>query len=149
MKRLFRNLWRSRSSLKSPLEPLILTPCTVCEQESFELLCSASEVKAQLEYLRGFHRRRLHPNAQGVVTEETLADRSNFTQSYITNIVMCTSCGCVCRNPHPAPQAVLSAYTSDHYDLRRLAGLFDAQLQLYRRKARWLRQWLSKERHLP
>jgi hypothetical protein len=33
------------------------------QHQSFEILCSASEVKAQLEYLRGFHRRRL-PAAQ-------------------------------------------------------------------------------------
>lgn len=148
MKRLFRNLWRSRSSLTSSPELLISTPCAVCGHESFELLCSVSEVKAQLEYVRRFHRRRLCPNVHGVATEDTLADRSNFTQSSPTNIVMCTSCGCVCRNPHPDPQAVLSAYAGDHYDVHRLAGLFGAHLHLYRRKARWLHQWLSQEHEI-
>lgn len=35
-----------------------------------------------------------------------LADRSNFMQSYSTNIVRCTLCGCVCRNSPPSPQAI-------------------------------------------
>ena len=120
----------------------MLTPCVVCKNEFFEILCSASDVEAHLRYLHSFHRRRLRLNAEGLKAEEALIDRAHFTQNYITNIVICTACGCVCRNPHPAAHAVLNAYSSDRYGEHRLEGLFETQIEFYRRKAHQLRRWL-------
>src|SRR5205823_13883076 len=105
--------------------------CPVCSGEESSEICDRDEVRAHLEYLRWFHRRRLR-----LPRDEELAERAGFTQDYATNIVACDSCGLVFRNPRPRAEAVTRAYAQDRYGFRRLAELFEPQLELYRAKAR-------------
>src|SRR5206468_2972139 len=77
-----------------------------------------------------------------------LADRAEFTQDEVTDIVACRRCGVVFRNPRPTDEAVARAYRQDHYGRERLASLFKAQQELYRPKARALRRWLAAGRQV-
>ncbi|HKA55151.1 MAG TPA: class I SAM-dependent methyltransferase [Candidatus Binatia bacterium] len=123
-------------------EPLIAAQCAVCGNHTFDVICPATEVLDHLEYVRRFHRRRLYPGRDGEPPRDTLADRAGVTRDYLTDIVSCTDCGLVSRTPRPAAPAITDAHIRDHYGSARLAALFEAQLELYRPKARFLRRRL-------
>jgi SAM-dependent methyltransferase len=118
-------------------ESLVTVPCVICGGQTFTTVCTAGEVSAHLQYLQGFHRRRLR---SGVAN--AFADRATFTQDYTTDIVACKYCRLVLRTPRPSTKAITAAYQQDYYGYERLATLFTAQLRLYRSKARELRRWL-------
>lgn len=80
------------------LKPEVEASCVVCSGAARELICSAAEARAQRDYLRRFHRRRLRP-ACGRRDAHALADRAEFTQDYITEIVSCRDCGLLLREP--------------------------------------------------
>jgi SAM-dependent methyltransferase len=125
-------------------EPLIAVQCVVCGEPTFEVICPATEVQVHLEYLRRFHSRRLRPSPAAKPPRDVLADRADFTRACATDIVACTGCGLVFRNPRPTVQAIARFYRQDHYGASRLAALFDAQLEFYRPKAHFLRHWLPR-----
>ena len=109
--------------------------CSVCGEGSYDVICTPARVKADLEYLRRFHRRRLYPTENGSPPPSALADRADFTQGYCTAIVSCRACGLVYRNPRPLAGAINEAYENEQYGHERLAAMFDAQVELYRPKA--------------
>ncbi|MGV3724712.1 MAG: class I SAM-dependent methyltransferase, partial [Actinomycetota bacterium] len=119
-------------------EPLIEVRCTVCGGDEHRTVCSSREVRAHHAYLRRFHLRRMRRPS-----EEALADRADFTQDYATNVVACRRCGLVFRSPRPPAAAIERAYSQDHYGHRRLSALFQAQVELYRPKARSLARCLA------
>jgi SAM-dependent methyltransferase len=121
-------------------EPLVEVQCSVCGDDAHAVVCTAAEVRAQQEYLRWFHRRRLRPGAPPAA----LADRAEFTQDEATAIVTCRTCGLLFRNPRPTDEAVALAYSEDVYGRPRLKALFGAQAALYRPKARRLARWLQR-----
>ena len=127
------------------LKPEVEASCVVCGGAARELICSAADVRAQNDYRYRFHRRRLRP-ARERRGENALADRAEFTQDYITDIVGCLDCGLLLRDPRPRASAVLAAYRHDEYGAQRLAALFDAQLQTFRIKARGLQRYLTSPR---
>src|SRR5207247_1606347 len=102
-------------------EPLVAVRCAVCGSEASTVICPAHEVRAHLKYLRAFHRRRLRPGPDGKPPRAALADRAEFTQDEVTDIVACRRCGVVFRNPRPTDEAVARAYRQDHYGRERLA----------------------------
>jgi SAM-dependent methyltransferase len=124
-------------------QPMVEVRCSVCGNQSYEVICTPARVKADLEYVRRFHRRRLRPTKNGSPPPSSLADRANFTQDYSTAIVACMVCGLVYRNPRPPAGAVKQAYEKEHYGHERLAAMFDAHVELYRPKAQYLRRWLA------
>ena len=101
-------------------EPLVAVRCVVCGSGSHAIVCSANEIRAQLEYLHWFHRRRLRGNAPA----SALADRAEFTQDYATDLVVCTRCGLLFRSPRPPEAAIERAYAADRYGRERLESLF-------------------------
>jgi|SRR4029453_5772977 SAM-dependent methyltransferase len=127
------------------LKPEVEASCVVCGGAARELICSAAEVRAQRDYLRRFHRRRLRP-ARGRRDAHALADRAEFTQDYVTEIVSCRDCGLLLREPRPPASAVLAAYREDEYGAQRLAALFEAQRETFRGKARQLQRHLTSPR---
>lgn len=112
--------------------------CAVCGGAEQAVICPAREVRAQLAYLRRFHRRRLRAG----VGRAALAERAEFTQEYVTDVVACRRCGLVFRNPRPSAAAIRRAYARDQYGQPRLETLFAAQQGLSRSKARALARWL-------
>jgi len=127
------------------LKPQVAVACVVCGSNQHQLVSSAAEVQAQLEYLRAFHRRRLEP-AAARRDDGALADRADFTQDYVTDIVSCDPCGLVFRDPRPPAAAVTAAYAHDEYGAERLAALFDSQLELFRPRIDILRRMLGAQR---
>lgn len=123
-------------------KPLIDVRCVVCGSDAQEVICPEEEVRAHLEYLRLFHRRRLRPKSNGAISSSALTDRADFTQDYTTDVVACCDCGLVFRNPRPPAAIITETYAQDHYGASRLEALFEAQVELYRPKARLLRRWL-------
>jgi SAM-dependent methyltransferase len=130
------------SSQASPnLKPRVEVACVVCGNQQHDVVCSADEVQAHLAYLHAFHRRRLRL-ADRYSAPAALTERAEFTQDYATNIVACTNCGLVFRDPRPDAGAIRHAYERDRYGHERLRALFDSQVELFRPKARYLRRWL-------
>lgn len=119
--------------------PMVEVRCAVCAGDRHEPICSAREIEVHLEYLRLFHQHRLLPQAPA----GELADRSDFTQQYATDLVACQGCGLVFRNPRPPADAVARLYADDQYGAKRLEGLAAAQRELYRPKVATLRRWLG------
>ncbi len=96
--------------------------CPICGGTETDRICSSSEVEAQIEFLRRFHRRRLrHP------TDSALQDRVKFTQEYITHIEACRRCGLVGRTPRPPAEAITHAYSDDRYGREHLEAEFRLQ----------------------
>ena len=129
------------------LKPEVAAHCVVCGGVGAgrELVCSEAELRAQTEYLRAFHRRRLRRSG-GRRRDQPLADRAEFTQDYTTDVVACLGCGLVLRDHRPSADHVLDAYKQDEYGRARLTALFEAQLQAGRGKARQLRRYLPSQR---
>jgi hypothetical protein len=46
-------------------QPMVEVRCSVCGNQSYEVICTPARVKADLEYVRRFHRRRLRPTKNG------------------------------------------------------------------------------------
>src|SRR5512138_1388844 len=99
---------------------MVSVRCAVCGGRERTMVCPARDVRAQMEYLRRFHRRRLAPGPDGALSEAALADRADFTQDYATDIVACRGCGLVYRNPRPGEAAIARAYARDTYGSERL-----------------------------
>ncbi|MEO8603903.1 MAG: class I SAM-dependent methyltransferase [bacterium] len=106
--------------------------------------CSAADIRAQLDYLRAFHRRRLRPGRDADSAE--LADRADFTQDDAVAIVSCRACGHVFRATRPQADAVAEEYAEDEYGAERLASLFDAQREQFRDKTARLQDLLPESR---
>ena len=126
---------------RADLQPQVEVRCAVCGGDGRERVCSAAEVRAQLEYLQAFHRRRLKAAARR--GDDRLADRAEFTQQYATDIVACGACGLVFREPRPRAAAVVAAYARDEYGRARLDALFESQVELFRAKVRGLQRLLT------
>ena len=112
----------------------VYAPCSICGEQAFLVICSASEITSHLKYLQQFHRRRLRPGPDGQPPRESLADRATFTQDYVTDVVACRQCNFVFRTPRPSTQDIAAAYQEDRYGDERLATLFAAQVEQYRPK---------------
>lgn len=121
------------------LEPQVEVACVVCRSAEREVVASAAELEAQVRYLRRFHVRRMRAG----VERDGLEERAEFTQDYATNVVACTACGLVFRDPRPPAAAITEAYARDTYGPERLRALHASQLELFRPKARKLRRWLA------
>jgi SAM-dependent methyltransferase len=111
------------------LEPTVTPACVACHGRTFELRCNAAELEAQQEELGRFHRARLARRRRG-----ELAERAQFTQDYVTDLVACTGCGLLMRSPRPRARAVARAYEDDEYPPERIADLFAAQVASFRGK---------------
>ena len=131
------------SGANSSLTPRVEVACAVCRSAGHRILASAAELEAQTRYLRRFHTRRLR---RGPGRGDELEERAEFTQDYATNVVACTSCGLIFRDPRPPAAAIAEAYAQDTYGPERLRALHDSQLELFQPKAKTLRRWLATRR---
>jgi SAM-dependent methyltransferase len=111
------------------LEPSVSPSCVVCRGRVFELRCNAAELAAQQVELAHFHRARLARRRRG-----ELAERAQFTQDYVTDLVACLTCGLLMRSPRPRAREVARAYEDDEYPPERIADLFEAQAASFRGK---------------
>ena len=124
------------------LEPQVEVACVVCGSEEHAIVASAAELEAQARYLRRFHSRRMRRGLE----RDGLEERAEFTQAYSTDVVACTACDLVFRDPRPPAAAITEAYTRDTYGPERLRALHAAQLELFRPRAQELGRWLAGRR---
>ncbi|MCC2640136.1 MAG: uncharacterized protein K0S45_549 [Nitrospira sp.] len=110
--------------------------CVVCGEKSHHVLCSGSELREQQEFLRAFHSRRLNRGPDGTIPSSLLADRVQFSQGYLTDIVECDHCGLIFRYPRPADDQITKHYAADRYAPQRLQAIHHLQLPDSRQRAR-------------
>lgn len=104
-----------------------VVPCVACGGTRLRILLSAAEVRAEQGWLERFHAIRREP-APGTgrvgAADEPAKDRTRFTQDEPTNVVSCTACGTVLRDPQPSCALLARTYAQDEYGrttLERLA----------------------------
>jgi SAM-dependent methyltransferase len=103
-------------------QPRVCVECRLCGSRRSRLVCSDEDIAAQWRFLEQFYRRRWRERNAATAT-----DRLRFTQDYATEIVACTDCGLLYRNPRPRAEAVTKAYEADHYDGAYLWAELEAQ----------------------
>lgn len=139
------------SAVASPIrlseQAQVYTPCLLCQSLSFSIISSHQHMADQRRYLKAFHRQRLRTLSDTNDVADAHVDRSQFTQDYDTQIVVCKRCGLLCRNPHPPANTVTQAYISDHYDREHLRHEFNMQLRWARTKIPMVRSWLAVKHH--
>jgi SAM-dependent methyltransferase len=126
----------------------VQVPCLACGADRYAVVCSAREIEAHHRYLLRFHKRRLRLDRKARVAESSREDRIDFTQDYATDIVACTACDLIFRNPRPPTEAVLDAYASERYAPEHLRTAFETHLELFRPKARVLARWLPRRERI-
>ena len=104
-----RELTAGRGDLKQ--QPQVCVRCRLCGSDRSRLVCSTEDVTGQRRALQHFYRTRWREQNAATAT-----DRLKFTQDYTTEIVACTDCGLLFRNPRPREEAVGRAYETEHYD---------------------------------
>lgn len=131
-----------RAALASPtLDPTVEVSCTVCGAPHHTVVASAREIAAQQRYLRLFHRQRVR-----TASAEALREKATFTHDYATNVVACTGCDVLYRDPRPPARDIAAAYATEEYGEERLEQIFASQLELYRPKAGALARRLPRGR---
>lgn len=113
-------------------------PCAACGGARVEIVCDAREIRAQLDWVRRFHVRRLRDRPP----PGALEDRTDFTQGFVTNVVACVACGLLFRDPRPPPEAIARSYARDAYEPARLEALLAGQRAFFREKVRVLARWM-------
>jgi SAM-dependent methyltransferase len=116
-------------------------PCLICGGEQTEIVASAADVGAQLRILEQFHLRRRRETQLA-----DLADRTEFTQDYLTDVVECLTCGFIFRNPRPVISAVILAYVKDQYSECYLQSEFMSHKKWAQKKSSILARWLPVDR---
>ncbi len=121
-------------------EDRIRVACPACGSSEFRVMCSARDLDEQRRVLTQFYRRRWR-RQDGA----TSADRTDFTHNYVTDIARCVECGLLYRNPRPAGEAIVRAYSTDQYDEAYLQAEFVSQCAWARTKIPELHRRLANQ----
>src|SRR5262249_59013210 len=119
----------ARGDLKQ--HPRVSARCRLCGPVRSRLVCSTEDITEQRKFLKHFYSTRWKEHRCSTAT-----DRLNFTQDYTTEIVACTDCGLLYRNPRPRAEAVSRGYEMEHYDGRYLFAELEGHRAPSRRQVR-------------
>jgi 2-polyprenyl-3-methyl-5-hydroxy-6-metoxy-1,4-benzoquinol methylase len=119
---------------------LELAPCPVCGTDAHDVVANADDIRHEVELLWEFHTLRLRP----ATPPERLADRVAFSQHPPLNVVRCTRCGLVYRNPRERAFELRDTYEHDSPDRAVLESLFHNQRRSFRTQARRLTRALGR-----
>jgi 2-polyprenyl-3-methyl-5-hydroxy-6-metoxy-1,4-benzoquinol methylase len=108
--------------------------CPACASTSARLVADADALKAELEDLWQF---QLSRRRAGVPTRK-LYDRAFFTLTPPLQLVACTECGTLYRNPGESEEEVVETYAEEQTDAGVFDPLFEAQKRAYHTQARAL-----------
>lgn len=109
--------------------------CVVCGGKSHHVVCSGSALRDHQQFLREFHSRRLERASDGTIPSSVLADRVQFSQGHLTDVVECDHCALIFRDPRPDDDEITERYAADHYDAERLQTIHNLQLADSRQRA--------------
>jgi SAM-dependent methyltransferase len=108
-----------------------LAPCPVCGGSANRTVADADAVRAEVEALWEFHGERLRPETP----PERLVDRVAFSQHPALQVVRCSDCGLVYRNPRERAFVLADVYGSDAPPHETLEALFETQSSAYAEQA--------------
>lgn len=108
-----------------------IVPCPACGEESSETIADADAIRDEVEALWEFHQSRLRPDTP----PEQLVDRVAFSQHPPLQLVRCTGCGLVYRNPRERDYVLRDLYAAESPDTAVLERLFETQRAAYRSQA--------------
>ena len=114
----------------------VLAACPACASQAARLVADRNQLKQELEELWRFHLRRRKPT----VPTRQLYDRAFFTLEPPLQLVQCSQCGTLYRNPAEAEGAVVETYASEESEPAVFEALFREQSRKYRAQARRLSQ---------
>ena len=120
-------------------QPRVCVRCRLCGSNRSRLVCSAEDITDQRRFLQHFYRSRWSQQNTATAT-----DRLKFTQDYTTEIVACSDCGLLYRNPRPRTEAVAKAYETERYDQAYLWAEWETQRAWARTKVPVLAKYLKK-----
>jgi 2-polyprenyl-3-methyl-5-hydroxy-6-metoxy-1,4-benzoquinol methylase len=104
------------------------------------LVADADDIRREVELLWEFHRPRLRPG----VPPARLADRVAFSQHPPLNVVRCTRCGLVYRNPRERATELRATYEHDSPERMVLESLFHNPRRAFHAQARRLTRVLGR-----
>lgn len=104
----------------------MIVDCPVCAARDYKLLMTPEDVEREREWLVAFHESRGRRES---------ADVTDFTQSEAVNLMMCSLCGTVVRNPQPTPRELRRRYRHDAYGTEVLEELRKCEERFYAEKA--------------
>lgn len=113
---------------------LELASCPVCGANDHTLVADADDIRREVELLWEYYRPRLRPDTPPA----RLADRVAFSQHPPLNVVRCTRCGLVYRNPRERAFDLRATYEHDSPERVVLDSLFRNQSRAFRVQARRL-----------
>jgi SAM-dependent methyltransferase len=119
---------------------LELAPCPICGANDHDVVANADDIRREVELLWEFHRPRLRPDTPPA----RLADRVAFSQHPPLNVVRCSRCGLVYRNPRERASELRATYEHDSPDTAVLESLFHNQRRAFRAQARRLTRALGR-----
>jgi SAM-dependent methyltransferase len=108
-----------------------LAGCPVCRSRSSTTIADREQIRRELESLWQFHLRRLETGAPIA----QLFDRAIFSQPTPLQVVQCSDCGTVFRNPREQEEEVVATYETEAPSQESLASLFAAQYAFYQERA--------------
>jgi 2-polyprenyl-3-methyl-5-hydroxy-6-metoxy-1,4-benzoquinol methylase len=119
---------------------LELAPCPVCGTADHDVVANADHIRREVELLWEFHTPRLRPDTPPA----RLADRVAFSQHPPLNVVRCSCCSLVYRNPRERAYELRATYEHDSPDRAVLESLFNNQRRSFRTQARRLTRALGR-----
>jgi SAM-dependent methyltransferase len=108
-----------------------LAPCPVCGSPRSDTIADSDAVRAEVEALWEFHGERLRPGTP----PERLIDRVAFSQHPALQVVRCSECGLVYRNPRERAFVLAEVYGQDAPPAATLEALYATQFGAYREQA--------------
>jgi SAM-dependent methyltransferase len=120
-------------------QPRVCVRCRLCGSNRSRLVCSTEDLTDQRRFLQHFYRSRWSQQNTATAT-----DRLKFTQDYTTEIVACSDCDLLYRNPRPRTEAVAKAYETERYDRAYLWAEWETQRAWARTKVPVLAKYLKK-----
>jgi SAM-dependent methyltransferase len=111
-----------------------IAACPVCAAPDAVTIANTEDIRREMEQLWAFHMARLRQS----VPPALLRDRIAFSQDPPLQIVRCTGCSLLYRNPRERAATLIETYRTEHMQTESLQALFDNQLRIAREQAHTL-----------
>jgi hypothetical protein len=100
-----------------------LARCIVCGHTDAEVVATADDIRAEVEWLWEYHQKRL----KSEIPAQRLVDRVAFSEPPPFRLVRCNECGLLYRNPIERPAELTEFYARSTFSPDVLRSLHDTQ----------------------